>query len=72
MVYHWKKFDKFLLFIGCRFVRKKGDHRVYWRTGLTRPVVIPQDSDIPDFVIAKNLKTLGMTKEEFLEIYRNL
>jgi len=38
---HWKRFEKFLIFIGCGLEREKGDHRIYWRKGLKRPVVIP-------------------------------
>lgn len=72
MEIHWKRFDKFVRHVGCRFERMKGDHRVYWRSDLTRPVVFPQDPDIPDFIILKNLKTLGITRQEFLEILRNL
>lgn len=44
---HWKKFEKFLLFIGCNYTRAKGDHRIYWRQDLKRPVVIPRDKQLP-------------------------
>jgi len=37
----WKKFEKFLFFIGCKLVREKGDHRIYARDGLSRPIVLP-------------------------------
>ena len=36
----WKKFEKFLLKIGCEFKREKGDHRIYWKLGIKRPVVM--------------------------------
>lgn len=65
---HWKKFDKFLVFVGCRFEREKGDHRIYWRDGLKRPVVIPRDNQIPIFVIRNNLRILGISVEEYLKI----
>lgn len=64
----WKKFERFLLFVGCTFVREKGDHRMYARTGLVRPVVIPRDSALPVFVIRNNLRVLGISQEEYLEI----
>jgi len=44
---HWKKFEKFLVYIGCHFEREKGDHRIYWREDLKRPVVIPRDTQLP-------------------------
>jgi len=46
----WKKFKKFLLFIGCQLIREKGDHRIYWREGLSRPVVIPREEELPIFI----------------------
>jgi predicted RNA binding protein YcfA (HicA-like mRNA interferase family) len=69
---HWKKFDKFLKYIGCGHVREKGDHRIYRRHGLKRPVVIPRDAQIPVFVLRNNLRILGMTVSEFLEVIKKL
>ena len=69
---HWKKFEKFVLFIGCAFEREKGDHRVYSRPDLKRPVVIPQDKALPLFVIRNNLRVLGMSTKEYEEILKNL
>ena len=65
---HWKKFEKPLLFINCRFEREKGDHRIYWRDGLKRPVVIPRDAQLPVFIIRNNLRVLGISLEKYLEI----
>ncbi|MEW6104655.1 MAG: type II toxin-antitoxin system HicA family toxin [bacterium] len=69
---HWKKFEKFLLYIGCHFERQKGDHLIYWREGLKRPVVFPRDEEIPAFVIRNNLRTLNMSVNEYLEIIKRL
>ena len=68
----WKKFEKFVLFVGCHFERKKGDHRIYWREGLKRPIVFPEDKELPIFVIRNNLRILGISVEEYLEILKNL
>lgn len=69
---HWKRFEKFLLFVGCRFEREKGDHRIYWRSGLNRPVVIPRDEQLPIFIIRNNLRLLGIKPEEYLEILKQI
>lgn len=69
---HWKKFEKFLLYIGCRFKREKGDHRIYWREGLKRPVVIPRDAELPVFIIRNNLRILGIDPEKYLEILKRI
>jgi predicted RNA binding protein YcfA (HicA-like mRNA interferase family) len=63
------KFEKFLKFMGCKFVRQKGSHRVYTRSGLKRPLIIPFHSgDLPPFVVRNNLKLLNITIEDYCEI----
>jgi predicted RNA binding protein YcfA (HicA-like mRNA interferase family) len=69
---HWKKFEKFLIYLGCHFEREKGDHRIYWREGLKRPVVIPRDTQLPVFVIRNNLRILNISPEEYLEILKRI
>ena len=68
----WKKFEKFILFVGCYFERERGDHRIYWRDGLKRPIVFPKNKNLPVFIIRNNLRTLGMSVEEYIEILKNL
>ena len=69
---HWKRFEKFLLFMGCHFEREKGDHRIYWRGDLKRPVVIPRDKELPVFVIRNNLRILGISPKKYLEILKRI
>jgi predicted RNA binding protein YcfA (HicA-like mRNA interferase family) len=69
---HWKEFEKFLLSVGCEFKREKGDHRVYWKNGIKRPLVIPRDTSLPAFIILNNLKVLGISREEYLKIISKL
>ena len=64
---HWKEFERFLLSVGCEFKREKGDHRVYWKKGIKRPVIIPRDTALPVFIILNNLKVLGIPREEYLK-----
>ena len=68
----WRKFEKFLLFVGCHFEKEKGDHRIYWREGLKRPVVIPRERELPVFVIRNNLRILGIASDEYLEILKRI
>lgn len=68
----WKKFEKFLFYVGCRYERKKGDHRIYGRSDLKRPVVFPEDKEIPVFIIRNNLRVLGISHNEFLNILEKL
>lgn len=71
-VVHWTKFDKFLKYVGCKFIREKGDHRVYWRDGLKRPIIVPRDKQLPLFIIRNNLRTLSISPDEYLEILKKI
>ena len=62
---HWKEFEKFLIKVGCEFKREKGDHRIYWKTGIKRPIVIPRDTALPAFIILNNLKVLHLKQNGY-------
>lgn len=53
---------------GFRWVRTEGDHMVYTKPGVLRPVVIPKYSAVPVFVIKNNLRTAGMSRERYFEL----
>jgi len=68
----WKKFHKFLLCVGCRLEREKGDHRIYNKEGINRPIVVPKKNQIPIFVIKSNLRTLRISVEYYIEIIKKI
>jgi len=39
---HWKDFERFLKFIGCTLYRENASHRVWDKSGLKRPIVVPR------------------------------
>ena len=53
---------------GFRCVRIEGDHFVYTKEGVPRPVVIPNWGAVPVFVIKNNLRTAGITREEYFSL----
>lgn len=63
---HWRKFEKFLLSVGCEFKREKGDHRVYWKAGIARPIIVPRDTELPAFIVLNNLRVLSVSRNEYL------
>lgn len=69
---HWKEFEKFLFYVGCNFKRQSGDHKIYWRVGLKRPIILPTYKSIPIFIIRNNLRLLGISVEEYLQIVKKL
>jgi predicted RNA binding protein YcfA (HicA-like mRNA interferase family) len=63
------RFEKFLLYIGCKFIRQKGSHKIYSRIGLNRPIIIPiHAGDLPIYVIKNNLRILNISADDFLNI----
>ena len=57
---------------GFRCARKEGDHFVYTKKGAARPVVIPDWKEIPVFIIKNNLRTAGITREEYFSLLEEL
>ncbi len=50
---------------GFTFNRQKGDHLIYTKAGVTRPVVIPMYNQVPVFIIKNLLRTSGMSRERY-------
>jgi predicted RNA binding protein YcfA (HicA-like mRNA interferase family) len=50
---------------GFKCVRREGDHFVYTKKGVPRPVVIPDWKEVPVFIIKNDLRTAGLTREKY-------
>ena len=59
-----KIFEKY----GCVYSRTKGDHLIYHYSGAIRPVVIPKYKEVPAFIIKNNMRTIGMTRDEYFAL----
>ncbi len=53
---------------GFKCLRIEGDHFVYTKPGMLRPVVIPDWPEVPVFIIKNNLRTANMSREEYFEL----
>jgi predicted RNA binding protein YcfA (HicA-like mRNA interferase family) len=49
-------------------VRTEGDHIVFTKPGVIRPVVIPKYVSIPVFIIKNNLRTAGISRDRYFEL----
>jgi len=47
---------------GFKFKRSKGDHLIYTKPGISRPIIIPKYKEIPVFVTKNNLRAAGINK----------
>jgi len=61
----WKTLERVFVTAGFRFDRQEGSHRSYVKDGIARPVVIPTYREIPVFIIRNNLKTAGISREDY-------
>lgn len=59
-----KVFEK----VGFKCVRTEGDHFVYTKSGTSRPVVIPDWPEVPVFIIKNNIRTAGISREEYFSL----
>lgn len=68
----WRTLEKVFLSVGFKFARQEGSHRSYTKPGVFRPVVIPAYDEIPVSIIRNNLKTAGITREQYFELLENV
>ncbi len=58
-------FRKFLEFHGLKHIRTKGDHEIWSRQDLLRPiVVVTGKKEMAEFHVRQNLRTLNLTVED--------
>ena len=53
---------------GFTCVRIEGDHYVYTKDGVARPIVIPDWREIPVFIIKNNLRSANISREEYFTL----
>jgi len=68
---HWRRLEKVFFSAGFRFARQEGSHRSYTKPGIARPIVIPTYDEVPVSIIRNNLRTAGMTREEYFVLLEN-
>lgn len=56
---------------GFTFNRQHGDHLIYTKAGVKRPIVIPLYKEIPVFIIKNLLRSAEMTRERYFDLLKN-
>jgi len=57
---------------GFTFDRQRGDHLIYTKPDIKRPVGIPMYSAVPVFIIKNLLRTAGMPRERYSDLLKNV
>jgi predicted RNA binding protein YcfA (HicA-like mRNA interferase family) len=65
---HWKKLDCIFTKDGFELHRQEGDHRVYTKPGIARPLIIPTYKNVGVDIIKGLMRTAGLSRERFFEL----
>ena len=68
----WRKLEKIFLMDGFVYKRTRGDHRLYEKPGVIRPVVIPMYEEVDDDIIHSNMRTAGMSRDRYFELLKRI
>lgn len=67
---HYRKLVQVFEKLGFVLDRIEGDHLIYVKNGIKRPVVIPIYPAVPVFIIKNNLKIASISRDEFFSLLR--
>ncbi len=68
-----RTFREFLEYKNLKHIRTSGGHEVWSRGDLSRPVIIQSHIDpVPEFIIKRNLSTIGSNRDEFIEFLKGI
>ena len=68
----WKVQLKIFESYGCQNKRKKGSHHILDYPNAKRAVVIPEYEEIDIDIIKNNMRTVGMTREEYFKLLKEI
>ena len=64
----YKKLTRLVEIEGFTLVRESGDHMIFTKAGIIRPVVVPRYNAIPVFIIKNILRTAGISRDKYFEL----
>ena len=64
----WRTLERVFFSAGFVFIRQEGSHRCYTKPGVLRPIVIPAYDEVPVAIIRNNLRTAGISRDEYFRL----
>ena len=61
----WQELRDVCKLAGCVESRVRGDHLVMTKPGMARPVIIKMDKQMGEDIVRSNMRTLGLSRQEF-------
>ncbi|HBJ74974.1 MAG TPA: hypothetical protein DDY86_05550 [Syntrophaceae bacterium] len=68
----WKILEKIFILDGFVYKKTRGDHRLYEKPGVIRPIVIPMYDEVDDDIIHTNMRTAGMSRDRYFELLKKV
>lgn len=65
---HWKVLECIFQKAGFVFERQASSHRTYTKEGVARPIIIPTYNQISPDIIKANMRTAGMSRDEYFRL----
>lgn len=68
----YRKLARLLELEGFSLARQRGDHLVFTKPGIARPIVAPRYDPLPVFIIKNALRTARISRERYFELLSRL
>ena len=65
---HYRKIVRILEREGFVLARERGDHMIFTKPEVVRPIVVPRYDPLPVFIIKNVLRTAGISRERYFEL----
>ncbi len=69
---NWKTLIQIFALFGCTYKRKKGSHHIMTCPNAGRAVVIPEYDEIDADIIKNNMRTAGMSRDEYFRLLQEI
>lgn len=67
---HYRKLVKVFERSGFTLDRQEGDHLIYIKQGIKRPIVVPMYKEVPVFIIKNNLRSAEISRTDFFHLLK--
>ncbi len=67
---HYRKLVRVFERSGFTLDRTEGDHLIYVKAGIKRPIVIPMYPAVPVFIISNNLKRADVSRSDYFRLLK--
>jgi predicted RNA binding protein YcfA (HicA-like mRNA interferase family) len=64
----YQKLVRVLELEGFALVRERGDHMIFGKSGILRPLVVPRYDALPVFIIKNVLRTAQISRDKYFDL----